>query len=171
MNVSVSSKVALYVQITRALDAMKCPWALRHVKRNKLQFGKLTLLPLSHTDANPDYWQNDRLTYLFTYSMEQSSSWEDDRFSDSQEIPRVLLYPEVHYHNYKCLPPVPILSQINPVHAPPYHFKIDFNLILAFYSWMLSRTHAIHFNIILPSTPRSSKWEWHTVMNKWRHLK
>jgi hypothetical protein len=30
------------------------------------------------------------LTYLLTYSMEQSPSWEANRFSASQEIPRIL---------------------------------------------------------------------------------
>ena len=27
--------------------------------------------------------------------------------------------PEVHYRNYKTRAPVPILSQINPVHSSP----------------------------------------------------
>ena len=58
------------------------------------------------------------LTYLLTYSMEQSPSWEANRFSSSQVIPRILCNPKVHYVIYKGLPPVPVLSQINPVHAP-----------------------------------------------------
>ena len=37
-------------------------------------------------------------------------------------------------------PPVPIMSQINPVHAAPSNFL------------------KIFFNIILPPTPRSSQW-------------
>jgi hypothetical protein len=45
-----------------------------------------------------------------TNSMEQSSSWEVDWFSASQEIPRILWIPEVHYHIHKCRPPVSILS-------------------------------------------------------------
>jgi hypothetical protein len=29
--------------------------------------------------------------------MEESSSWEADRFTSSQEIPRILLNPKIHY--------------------------------------------------------------------------
>jgi len=55
---------------------------------------------------------------LLTYCMEQSPSWEANRFSASQEIPRILWNLKVHYHFYKCPPSDPILGQINLVHAP-----------------------------------------------------
>ena len=50
---------------------------------------------------------------LLTYSMEQSSSWEANRFAASQEIPRILWNPKVHYCIHKCPSPVPILTQLD----------------------------------------------------------
>ena len=79
-------------------------------------------------------------SFLTTYSMEQSPSSEANRFSDSQEIPRILWNPKVPYCVYKCPPPVPILSHIDLLLALTTHFLM------------------IHLNIILPSTPGSSKW-------------
>jgi hypothetical protein len=61
-----------------------------------------------------------------------------NRFSASQEIPRILWNPKDYYRIYKGPPPVPNFSQIKPVHTPTSHFL------------------KIHLNIFFPSTPGSS---------------
>ena len=75
-----------------------------------------------------------------TYFMVQSPSWEANWFAASQKIPRISRNPKVHYCTHKRPPPVPILSQPNPIHVPTFHLL------------------EIHPNIIHPSTPRSPQW-------------
>ena len=72
--------------------------------------------------------------------MEPSASWEVNRFLDSQEIPRILCNPKVHYRFRKCPPTVHILRQLVPDRSPLSYFL------------------KIYINIILPSTPGSTKW-------------
>ena len=72
--------------------------------------------------------------------MQQGPSWEANWFSASQEIPRIVWNPTVHYHIHKCPQPVPLMSQIDPVHTPTSHFL------------------KIHLNMILPSMPGSPQW-------------
>ena len=79
-------------------------------------------------------------TYLLTYSMVQSPSWEANWFASSQEIPRSSRNPKVHYRTHKRPPPLSILGQPNPVHIPTSHLL------------------EIHHNIIHPSTLWSPQW-------------
>jgi hypothetical protein len=77
----------------------------------------------TESSSNSDFTYFDPETssayfVLLTKSTEQSPSWEANGSSARPELTRILRNPKVHYRIHKHPPPVPILSQINPVHAP-----------------------------------------------------
>jgi len=98
--------------------------------------------PIQSIYPHPNSWRSILilLTYLLTYSMVQSPSWETNWFAPSQEIPRISRNPKVHYRTHKRPPTLSIMGQPNPVHIPTSHLL------------------EIHPNIIHPSTPRSPQW-------------
>ena len=61
-------------------------------------------------------------TYLFTYSMIQSPSWEANWFAASQEIPRIFMEPEssLPHPQVSATCPYPGPAQSRPhTHIPP----------------------------------------------------
>jgi len=92
--------------------------------------------------SHSQLWKAKSVQYFGTltpHSMDRDLLEKPTGFSASQEIPYILWNPKVHYRIHKCPPPVPILSQLHPVHTLTSYFP------------------KIHLNIILPSTPAYSE--------------
>jgi len=77
--------------------------------------------------------------HLIIYSMKHSPAWEANRFSASQEIPRILFNPKVQYCIHSCPSPVHLLRHLDPVHA---QHPTSWNSILILYT---------HLRLGLPS--------------------
>jgi len=97
--------------------------------------------------------------------MEKSPFWEANRFSASQEIPRILWNPKVHYRAHKCPPPVPILSQIDPIHT--IHIPLPEDLSYYYpliYSWSLSLRFPHHNPVYAAPPPIRATCPTHLIL-------
>ena len=133
-----SKKAVRVFGMAKRLETIKEMWAV--FRAVDWCAGTLRLNCECPSRAREQFNKSTDYIYLLSYSTEQRPSWEANRFAISQEIPHILWNPKVHYRIHNCPPAVPILSQLDPVHTPTFHFL------------------KIHLNIILPSKPASPKW-------------
>jgi hypothetical protein len=91
----------------RMHSTVSSDWLLSYIKATRKRFSRYVL-----TNGRILFGEPSELTQW------SSPSWEVNRFSASQEIPRILWNPKVHCQIHNGPPHFLILSQISPVHAP-----------------------------------------------------
>ena len=81
-------------------------------------------------------------------------SWEANRFSAGQEIPRILWNPKVHCRIHKCPAPVPILSHLDLFHTPTPRLILSSHLCLGLPSCLFPSgfPHQKMYKITFPHT-------------------
>jgi hypothetical protein len=90
---------------------------------------------------------------LITYLLhEQSPSSEANRFAASQ-IPHILRNPKVHYRIHKCSPPVPIVSQLYPIHTPHLNIGVYIDVLIVYWHVFLPLTVDKLFTSLRVHTP------------------
>jgi hypothetical protein len=121
-------------------------WSLTNVNTEcRISASALSICPqerLVISDNNrlhPDSLTAQTKSGVTELCTEQSSFSEGDSFSGTQEILRIVCHRKVHYHVHNSTPLVSTPSKINPINA------------------LLSCFYKIHFNIIPPYKPKSSK--------------
>ena len=93
--------------------------------------------PLPHRDSIPDRPARSQSPYRLSYPAHIETDitylltpWSRvllekvTGYAASQEIPRTLWNPKVHHRIHKCLPSIPILSQLHPGSTPSHFPKI-----------------------------------------------
>jgi hypothetical protein len=130
------------------LDLYENCWFCLSSKRARLQHKhKLNSHPRTATAVHSKTVQQ----FTLTHSMEQSPSWEANRSSATQEIPRILCNSNLHYRIHKGPTPVINLNQIDPVHTPPHPTDRRYILILSSHL----RRNSSH---IKPFQPQNNKF-------------
>jgi hypothetical protein len=86
-------------------------------------------------------------------STDQNPYWEANRSSASQYIACITWKPKFHYRFQKRLPPVPILSQINPV--PRWLFHVH-SLVKCFATLQVFKVRSFQY-LAQPPSWRSSR--------------
>lgn len=92
-----------------------------------------------HIYYKQSFWLIKDIKIEMMNSMKQSLSWECNRRSDTEEISRTLWNPKFHQRVQKSSPLVHIMRYESSSHTHSLFIRI-------------------HFNNILPSMPKSSKW-------------
>jgi hypothetical protein len=76
-----------------------------------------------------------------------------------QEIPNLLRNQKVHYCSYNSLPPVPILSQVGPIHTfPPYFVETHYQYAMA--QVVSRRPLTVEARVRAWVSPCETDWHW-----------